>query len=139
MEYGTSTTACGCASTWAGKPIRNLVCHDDCDIVFPSEISQEFPELKQVGAPLRHIRAICEPALRTWTLKLGAVVGGDGVEDQQAYAMPANGDGDLVAEDMVLGFEVGRHNADDGIEGWLGLEGCERGMGAEELREPGRW
>jgi len=48
-----------------------------------------------------------------------------------------DGDGDLEAEDMVLGFEVGGYDADYVVERGFWIRGCEDWVGAQELGESG--
>ena len=38
---------------------------------------------------------------------LGSVVGSDGIDDDKTDIMALQGDGQLVGQDVVLGFEVG--------------------------------
>jgi hypothetical protein len=69
------------------------------------------------------------------TLKLGAVVGSYGIEDDEADVMSGQKHGDLVLEDVVLGFEVRGDGAVDGIERWaeLWLDGLEHRIVGEHL------
>lgn len=58
--------------------------------------------------------------------------------------MAFNEDGDLVAEDVVLGFEVGSYDAVDVVEGgfeWVvgGVGGGEGWVRGEDLAEAGCW
>jgi hypothetical protein len=52
----------------------------------------------------------------TLTLKLGAVVGGYGVEDNEANVVTFQQNGDLVMKDVVLGFQIGQGGAQDIVE-----------------------
>jgi len=47
----------------------------------------------------------------------GAVVCGDGVDDDEGGGVPGQHDGELVGEDVVLGFEVGGLEGEDSGEG----------------------
>ena len=67
--------------------------------------------------------------------RLGAVVGGDGVDDEEGGLVPREGDGELVVQDVVLGFEVWGLQGEDAGEGGGGREGGEEGVRAEELGE----
>ena len=53
--------------------------------------------------------------------------------------MSGEQDGELVGEDMILGFEIWGLDAEDTGEGWLagGGKGGELGVAAEEFGEAG--
>lgn len=67
----------------------------------------------------------------------GAVVGGDGVDDDESGGVPREHDGELVGEDVVLGLEVWVLEGEDAGEGEGRRGGCEGGVGGEELGEAG--
>lgn len=72
-------------------------------------------------------------------VELGAEVGGDGVDDDEADGVAADGGGELEAEDVVLGFEGGGVEGEDAGEGGRGGGGrgggAEEGVGGEDLGE----
>lgn len=51
--------------------------------------------------------------------------------------MPSDGDGDLVAEDVVLGFEVRGDDADYCVKSRLWVRSKEKRVCTQELRESG--
>lgn len=51
--------------------------------------------------------------------------------------MALDGDGDLEAQDVVLGFEVWGDDADYFVERGFWAVGCEDWVGAQELGESG--
>lgn len=52
--------------------------------------------------------------------------------------MPADRDGDLEMEDVVLRLEIGSHDANNSVKGGFGVCGEENGMRLQELRESSR-
>jgi hypothetical protein len=62
------------------------------------------------------------------SLEFSPVVRCNGIEDDETDAMPADSNWDLETEDVVLGFEVGSHDADYLIKRRLGVRSEKNGM-----------
>lgn len=109
-----------------------MVGHDDGEVVSAGKAAEQGAETNEFGAPSGHVRAVGALAL-----KFSTVVGGHGVEDDEADFVPGQKHGDLVLEDVILGFEVWRDGAVDGIERrarpWV--DGLQHRVGGEHLGE----
>lgn len=108
------------------ETVGDLVGHHDGDVVAACRRAEERPSPDEHGRARGH-RAWARPATAAAGLELGAEVGGDGVDDDEAYAVALDRDGELVAEDVVLALEVGDLDAEDAGEGRL-LRGGQRGQ-----------
>ena len=87
-----------------------MVCDDDGDALGACEVAQEGAELDELGAAFRHGGGAVARAV---FVELGAVVCGDRVEDDEAYVVFSDGDGELVAQDVLLRLEVGGLDGED--------------------------
>lgn len=89
--------------------------------------------MDQRGTPRTHVRAIRGAG----SLKLGAVVGSDGVDDEEANVVAGEKHGDLILEDVVLGFQVRGYGAEDVVERWAegGINLLDGRVGGEDLGE----
>lgn len=76
------------------EAVCNLVCHDDGDIVLPSQSAQESTSLsKLVVAPGERLGTFLSRGLA----ELGTVIGCYAVYHDQADVMTIDGHGDLIA------------------------------------------
>lgn len=98
----------------------------------PRDLPQQRPELREL-IPALGERLGAFP--RFAPVEFGAVVGCDAVDYEEPDVVLGDGDGDLVAQDVLLGFDIVDVRALDcgeggpvGEEGWVVLE---------DLGEPG--
>jgi hypothetical protein len=98
----------------SGEAVGDLIRDHDGNIVLTCETSEEDAgggELcAAVGQGFRTAFALAT------LVELGAVVSGDGVDDEQRDVVLPDRDGDLIAEDVVLGFQVVDVGAVDAAE-----------------------
>lgn len=125
----------GCCCCCHGMPsadeaIRDLISHHDGHVFGARQISQERAQTDELGGSSGHRRRAARSRF-----EFRAVVGRHGVDDDEADVVPTNGDGQLVAQDVILGFEVGHGDAQDRVERWLlgRRETGQTGMLSQEL------
>ena len=116
------------------EPIGDLIRHDYCYVLGPRQLSEQRASLDELGTSLGHGGA-------ARSVKLCAVVCGNGVDDDQADVVAVDGNGELVTEDVLLGLEVRGLDAEDAGKRWEGgvviREKGEVGMSGEYLGEAG--
>ena len=100
----TTTPTRGCR--WGGEAIRDLVRNHDSTIMIPRQPSQQRAQLDEMRGSRSQRRRVLALGF------LGAVVCSDAVDDDEANVVALKGDGQLVGEDVVLGFEVGGLDAE---------------------------
>lgn len=93
--------------------VPDLIRHHDGTGIRARQGAQEPAQRHQLGRARRDGRAAV----------LGAVVGGDGIEDDEADGVAGERDGELVGEDVGLGFEVWGGEGEDAGEGGGGWGG----------------
>lgn len=92
----------GCGEGRRREPIGDLVGDNDGQVVFAGQVAEKSAQFDEVGAASGHVRAMGGAA----TLKLGSVVGSDGVKDDEADVVTLQENRELVLKDMILRFQV---------------------------------
>lgn len=95
------------------EAIGDLVRHHNGNVVPARQVAEMRAETHELGAAGGHAGPHAAAGV---AVKLGAKVGGDGVEHNQADIVAREEHGDLVLEDVVLRFEVRRDGAEDVVE-----------------------
>ena len=102
-----------------GKAVGDLIGHDDSNVVFPSQATEPCAHLGDLsttfGKRPSGSRGRCSVA--GWLVKLCAEIGGNAIDDEQSDIVLGDGHGDLVAEDVILCFEVMDVSAVDPTQG----------------------
>ena len=89
------------------------------------DVAESSTELEEVGSPGRECGG-----MRVTGGDFGAVIGGNGIENHEADGVALESGGELVADDVILGFKVRGPDREDTSQG--GRSGCTWDRGAEE-------
>lgn len=85
------------------ETVCDLVCHDDSNVVFAGEPAEQCANLSEL------VVALCQ---RFWSFvrcalaKFRAEVGCYAIDDDQANVVALDGNWNLIAQDMLLRFEI---------------------------------
>lgn len=117
----------------ARDPIRHLVGDNDGDLLGPGYVSKKGAEPHEVVRTAGHA-----DRLTSTPVELGAVVGRDGVDHDEADAMTPHRHRQLILQDVVLRFNVRHRDAAHTIERRpRGLDQPRQTrMVGEQLRQP---